>query len=89
MGFWDIFREDIKNTRFFLTLIIILSCILALLLIFSLAGISIMYGVILDQVYMVLIASSVGALFTILSSAANFYYKDRQTAELAKIQKEE
>ena len=86
---WEILKEDIKNTRFLLTIIILFSCILALLLIFGLAVISIIYGVVLDQVYMVLIASSVGGLFALLPIAANWYFDNRKTAELARIQKEE
>lgn len=70
-------HEEIKNTRFLLTLIAVLGI--------AIAGLSAVYlilkGITIDQAMLAVFTTIVGALIGLVNTAYNAYFKDRQTAE--------
>lgn len=76
----SILTEDIKNTRFFLTLVGVgglITCVLSLLII-------IVTGVAVTETVLVLLGTLFGVFGTVVSTAYNSYFKDRQAVELMK-----
>ena len=70
-------HEEIKNTRFLLTLIAVLGI--------GMGGLSAVYlilkGVTIDQAMLAVFTTIIGALIGLVNTAYNAYFKDRQTAE--------
>lgn len=74
MGF---LHEEIKNTRFLLTLIAVFGI--------GMCGLAAVYliltGITIDQAMLAVFTTIVGALIGLVNTAYNAYFKDRQTAE--------
>jgi len=77
MGLFSIFHEDIKNTRFLLTLFALAGL--------GLAGFSFVLlaieGISLEDTVLAVFTTIIGALIGLVNTAYQSYFKDRQTAQ--------
>jgi len=76
----SIFTEDVKNTRFFLTIIGVGALMVALISIIMIGAL----GITLNSGTQTILASIVGAIVTIVGTSYNSYFKDRQAVDMAK-----
>ena len=79
----SILNENVKNTRFILTLLGVSSLILCLITIIALS----IFGIDISTNLATTFATVVGAILALATTSYNSYFKDRQTTELAKVEK--
>ena len=75
----NILTEEIKNTRFLLTLLAVFGI--------GVAGLSVVYliisGAVVNDAMLAVFTTIIGALIGLTTTAYSSYFKDRQTAEVA------
>ena len=74
----NILTEEIKNTRFLLTLLAVFGI--------GVAGVSVVYlilsGAVVNDAMLAVFTTIIGALIGLTTTAYSSYFKDRQTAEV-------
>ena len=80
---FELLTEEIKNTRFLLTM----SMVMCLLVVFAGILLIILKGIVVTEAILVVFTAVVTAVTTLLGVSYNSYFKDRQASEIASIEK--